>query len=135
IILLHQVKFLYPKYQRELEEILLDEARQYVIKQCSSCLNNWTKIAPYRLSNDENVTSISDAGVRVLSIAYSTDPDDVSYGVILSSEGQVMDFIRLPNLMLRENYSADNRIKKEKDFEAIRKCIKERVPDVICIVM
>ncbi|CAF1187488.1 unnamed protein product [Rotaria sordida] len=126
-------KFLYPKFQRELEEILLDEARQYVNKQCSVCLNDWIKIAPYRLSNDENVTSISDAGVRVLSIAYSTDPDDVSYAVILSSEGQVMDFIRLPNLMLKENYSTDNRIKKEKDFEAIRTFIKQRVPDVICI--
>ncbi|CAF1045570.1 unnamed protein product [Rotaria sp. Silwood1] len=126
-------KFLYPKFQRELEEILLDESRQYVIKQCSTCLNNWIKIAPYRLSNDENVTSISDAGVRVLSIAYSTDPDDVSFAVILSSEGQVLDFIRLPNLMLRENYSADNRLKKNKDLDILRKFIKERVPDVICI--
>jgi transcription elongation factor SPT6 len=126
-------KFLYPKFQRELEEILLDEARQYVIKQCSNCLNDWIKVAPFRLSNDENVTSISDAGVRVLSIAYSTDPDDVSYAVILSSEGQVMDFIRLPNLMLRDNYSTDNRIKKDKDFEAIRSFIKQRLPDVICI--
>ena len=44
-----------------------------------------------------------------------------------------MDFIRLPNLMLRENYSADNRIKKDKDFEAIKTFIKQRVPDVICI--
>ncbi|CAF4984242.1 unnamed protein product, partial [Rotaria magnacalcarata] len=126
-------KFLYPKFQRELEETLLDEARQYVIKQCSNCLNDWLKVAPYRLSNDENVTSISDVGVRVLSITYSTDPDDASYAVILSSEGQVMDFIRLPNLMLRENYSADNRIKKDKDFEAIRTFISQRVPDVICI--
>ncbi|CAF3525255.1 unnamed protein product [Rotaria socialis] len=126
-------KFLYPKFQRELEETLLDEARQYVIKQCSNCLNDWLKMAPYRLSNDENVTSISDVGVRVLSITYSTDPDDASYAVILSSEGQVMDFIRLPNLMLRENYSADNRIKKDKDFEAIRTFISQRVPDVICI--
>ena len=126
-------KFLYPKFQRELEEILLDEARQYVIKQCSSCLQDWLKIAPYRLSNDENVTSISDAGVRVLSISYSTDPDDVSYAVILSSDGQVMDFIRLPNLMLRDNHSTDNRIKKDKDFEAIRTFIKQRLPDVICI--
>jgi len=126
-------KFLYPKFQRELEEILLDESRQYIIKQCSTCLYDWIKIAPYRLSNDENVTSISDAGVRVLSIAYSTDPDDVSYAVILSSDGQVMDFIRLPNLMLRDNYSTDNRIKKDKDFESIRTFIKQRLPDVICI--
>jgi len=126
-------KFLYPKFQRELEETLLDEARQYVIKQCSSRLHEWIKIAPYRLSNDENVTSISDAGVRVLSIVYSTDPDDVSFAVILSSEGQVMDFIRLPNLMLRENYSTDNRLKKEKDLQAIKTFIIQRVPDVICI--
>ncbi|CAF1686529.1 unnamed protein product, partial [Adineta ricciae] len=126
-------KFLYPKFQRELEEILLDEAKQYVMKQCSKCLNDWIKMAPYRLSNDENVTSISDAGVRVLSISYSTDPDDVSFAVILSSEGQVMDFIRLPNIMLRDNYSPENRTKKDKDFDAIREFIKQRVPDVICI--
>jgi transcription elongation factor SPT6 len=126
-------KFLYPKFQRELEEALLDESRQYVIKQCSTRLHDWIKIAPYRLSNDENVTSISDAGVRVLSIVYSTDPDDVSFAVILSSEGQVMDFIRLPNLMLRENYSTDNRLKKDKDFQAIKAFIIQRVPDVICI--
>jgi transcription elongation factor SPT6 len=126
-------KFLYPKFQRELEEILLEESRQYVMKKCSICLHDWIKIAPYRLSNDENVTSISDAGVRVLSITYSTDPDDVSFAVILSAEGQVMDFIRLPNLMLRENYSADNRLKKDKDLQAIRTFIIQRVPDVICI--
>ena len=126
-------KFLYPKFQRELEETLLEEAKEYVTKQCSNTLNDWIKIAPFRLSNDENVTSISDAGVRVLSIAYSTDPDDVSYAVILSVEGQVMDFIRLPNLMLRDHYSADNRMKKDKDFEAIRTFIKQRVPDVVCI--
>ncbi|UJR26928.1 hypothetical protein I4U23_008237 [Adineta vaga] len=126
-------KFLYPKFQREIEEILLDEAKQYVIKQCSKSLNDLIKVAPFRLSNDENITSISDAGVRVLSIAYSTDLDDVSYAVILSSEGQVMDFIRLPNLMLRDHYSPDNRMKKDKDFEAIQTFIKQRVPDVICI--
>jgi transcription elongation factor SPT6 len=126
-------KFLYPKFQREVEETLLEEAKDYVMKQCSNTLNDWIKIAPYRLSNDENVTSISDAGVRVMSIAYSTDPDDVSFAVILSSEGQVMDFIRLPNLMLRDHYSTDNRMKKDKDFEAIRAFIKQRVPDVICI--
>lgn len=126
-------KFLYPKLQRELEEILLDEARQYVTKQCSSCLYDWLKVAPYRLSNDENVTSISEVGVRVLSIAYATDPDDVSFAVILNNEGQVMDFIRLPNLMLRENQSADNRIKKNKDLEALRTFMQQRVPEVICI--
>ena len=126
-------KFLHPKFQREIEEILLDEARQYVLKQCSSRLHDWIKIAPYRLSNDENVTSISDAGVRVLSIVYATDPDDVSFAVILSSEGQVMDFIRLPNLMLRDTYSTDNRLKKDKDFQALQAFILQRVPDVVCI--
>lgn len=126
-------KFLYPKFQRELEEVLLDEAKQYVIRQCSDRLNQWIKVAPFRLSNDENVTSISDAGVRVLSIAYSTDLEDVSYAVVLNAEGQVMDFIRLPHMMLRERYSADNAIKKEEDMKAIRAFIKQRVPDVICI--
>lgn len=126
-------KFLYPKFQLELQETLLDEARQYVIKQCGNCLANWIKVAPFRLANDENVTSTSEVGLRVLSITYSTDPDDVSYAVILSAEGQVMDFIRLPNLMLRDNHSADNRIKKNKDFEAIETFIKSRIPEVICI--
>ena len=126
-------KFLYPKFQRELEEVLLDEAKQHVIRQCSRCLYDWIKIAPYRLSDDENLTSVSDIGVRVVSIAYSTDSDDVSYAVILNSDGQLMDFIRLPNLMLRENYSTDNRIKKDKDFQAIQTFIAQRVPDVICI--
>ena len=126
-------KFLYPKFQRELEEVLLDESKQYVIRQCSDRLNQWIKVAPFRLSNDENVTSISDAGVRVLSIAYSTDLECVSYAVVLNAEGQVMDFIRLPNLMLRERFSADNAIKKEEDMKAIRSFIQQRVPDVICI--
>lgn len=126
-------KFLYPKFQRELEEILLEESRQYVIKKCSSSLYDWIKIAPYRLSNDENVTSISDSGVCVLSITYSTDPDDVSFAVALNPDGQVLDFVRLPNLMLRENYSTDNRIKKDKDFDSIRTIIQQRQPDVVCI--
>ena len=126
-------KFLYPKFQRELEETLLDEARQYVTKQCVERLNELIKVAPFRLSNDENVTSISDAGVRVLSLAYSTDSDDASYAVVLNSEGQVMDFIRLANLMLRERFSADNRLKKEKDLQAIRALIVKRLPDVVCI--
>lgn len=126
-------KFLFPKFQRELEETLLDEARQYVMKECSSQLFDWIKIAPYRLSNDENVTSTSDVGLRVLSIVYATDPDDVSFAVILSSEGQVMDFIRLPNLMLRDQYSTDNRLKKDKDFQTLQTFIVQRVPDVICI--
>ena len=126
-------KFLYPKCQRELEEILLDEARHFVIKECSNQLYDWIKVAPYRLSNDENVTSISDVGLRVLSIVYATDPDDVSFAVILNAEGQVMDFLRLPNLMLRDQYSTDNRLKKDKDFQALQTFIIQRVPDVICI--
>lgn len=126
-------KFLYPKFQRELEEILLDEARQHVSKQCVERLNELIKVAPFRMSNDENVTSISDAGVRVLSLAYSTDPEDASYAVVLNAEGQVLDFIRLPNLMLRERFSPDNRIKKEKDLQAIRALIIKRLPDVVCI--
>lgn len=126
-------KFLFPKFQNELEEILLEEAKLNILRSCAKTLAEWIKVAPYRVSDDENVTSVSDVGVELVSIAYATDHEEVSFAVALDANGKLLSHIRLPNLMIRNRGSKESQSKRDEDFRALENFFDQYKPKVVCL--
>ncbi|GIX89466.1 transcription elongation factor SPT6 [Caerostris darwini] len=130
------IKILYPTFQKELRIRLLNEAKEGVIKACCRKLYNWLKVAPYQVDpqvEDEDDFDIRE-GVRVLSIAYSTDRDVPAFCALLDGDGEVVEYLRLPYLLKRKtSWREDERNSKEKDLNSLRKTIFSKKPHVVVV--
>ncbi|CAG9102905.1 hypothetical protein JYU34_005682 [Plutella xylostella] len=127
-------KIVMPELRRELNAVLLQESKEYVLKCCRRKLYDWLKVAPYESRIDDDEEWDASNGLRVLSIAYVPDRQHSAFACLIAAGGEVVDHLRLPHLLYRRN-SSDHmeRINKEADMTALRRFILRKKPHVIVI--
>ncbi|XP_060803163.1 transcription elongation factor SPT6 [Amyelois transitella] len=129
-------KFVMPELRRELNAVLLQESKEYVLKCCRRKLYDWLKVAPYesRVSDDDDEEWDASNGLRVLSIAYVPDRQHSAFACVIAGGGEVADHLRLPHLLCRRNaWDAAERQNKQADLTALRRFILRKKPHVIVI--
>ncbi|XP_050557944.1 transcription elongation factor SPT6 [Spodoptera frugiperda] len=129
-------KIVMPELRRELQAVLLQESKEYVLKCCRRRLYDWLKVAPYesRVSDDDDEEWSDSNGLRVLSIAYVPDRQHSAFACVVGAGGELADHLRLPHLLCRRNaWDARERQNKEADMNALRRFILRKKPHVIVI--
>lgn len=129
-------KWVLPDLRKELHSILLNEAKEHVMKVCTRKLTNWIKIAPYTVNfpDEDEYDWDTSKGVRVMGLAYVPDYSQAAFSAIVHSDGEVTDHLRLPHLMKRKNaFHEDERLLKESDLLATINFIRSKKPHVIVI--
>ncbi|VDD93440.1 unnamed protein product [Enterobius vermicularis] len=130
-------QFLLPGLEMEAHERLMEEAREYVIKQCTQNLYERIKTATYRAFGDDEGDLHDDDlgdGARIMSICYPEDRDQASFCVIIDQDGQAIDHLRLTHLKksLRSKRLNEADLKQQ-DLNYLRKFVDKRRPHVIAI--
>ncbi|GIY82998.1 transcription elongation factor SPT6 [Caerostris extrusa] len=118
------IKILYPTFQRNFEYA------------CCRKLYNWLKVAPYQVDpqvEDEDDFDIRE-GVRVLSIAYSTERDVPAFCALLDGDGEVVEYFTSTLFVeTKTSWREDERNSKEKDLNSLRKTIFSKKPHVVVV--
>ena len=78
-----------PALEREFHEKMLQESREYVLRYCSFNMAERIKNGGYDSYSkkikypEEDEEEINHPGTRIMAIAYSTDPLEAAFGVII----------------------------------------------------
>lgn len=130
-------KMVLPDLRKELDSILLAEAKEYVSEACARKIRDWIKIAPYEAADifDENDYEWETSkGIRVMGLAYVPDFSQAAFGVIVNHDGEVTDYLRLPHILKRKNSNnKDDKTLKENDLENLAEFLRNKKPHVIAI--
>lgn len=129
-------KMVMPDMRKELKSILLNEAKEYVLKACTQKLYNWIKVAPYtaNFADEDDDDWDTTKGVRVLGLAYHEDLTQAGFCAMVNPDGEVTDYLRLPNILRKKNaYNPADKKLKEADLLAISNFIRNKKPHVIAI--
>ena len=131
-------KLLFPILESELRDKLLKEAQDCVIREAVCNLHTLINIQPW-LPNSVNTQMMDDegdyeVGARVISIAYSDDPNEPSFAVYLDKNGVPKDYLRLPNMMRTRKESELETKLREQDFSALSEFFQRVRPHtaVVC---
>ncbi|KAF7990730.1 hypothetical protein HCN44_000535 [Aphidius gifuensis] len=94
-----------PSLKNELKSVLIDEAKEHVMRACCKKLYDWIKIAPYKCDNsifdgDDWDTS---CGLRVMTISYVPDQTQAGFACIVTPNGDCTDYLKLPHVLKRED--------------------------------
>ncbi|XP_055550196.1 transcription elongation factor SPT6 [Wyeomyia smithii] len=130
-------KMILPELGRELQSILLEESKDAVLKVCCRKLYNWIKVAPYSpafdIEDDDYEWDIS-RGIRVMGVAYVPDLSQAAFAAIITTDGEVSDYLRIPHLLKRKNtHREDEKKLKESDLQSIIDFVRNKKPHVIVI--
>ncbi|CAM9309709.1 unnamed protein product, partial [Lampetra planeri] len=151
-------QFLYPQMARETQRRLLAEARTCVAKSCFRRLDAALRVAPFRPElqqqqqrqqrqqqrqddddDDDDFPESGEAGaqgkgLRVLGVAYSPERDTPVFCALVSGDGEVTDFLRLPHFMKRRNaWRETHRDLKVADIESLKKFLLNKKPQVVVV--
>lgn len=129
-------KMVFPDMRKELKSIMLNESKEFVLKACTQKLYSWLKVAPYTVnfSDEDDYDWETNKGVRVLGLAYDEDMTQAGFCVLVNPDGEVTDYLRLPNILRRKNaYNVSEKKLKEADLLAITNFIRSKKPHVIAI--
>ena len=129
-------KMLYPMLRKELRIKLTTEAKEGVLRKCKEKLYDWIKIGKYsvKFEDEDEDEWDSSKGCRVMGIVYENDRDIAAYAVVISCEGEVIQFIKLDNITKgNRNPESDDSIKKQNDLETLKKFIVKNRPHVVAI--
>jgi transcription elongation factor SPT6 len=128
---------LFPMLRKELRLKLSREAKDGVIRACRDKLGDWIKVGRCTVTFEEEDEDDWDSshGCRVLGIMYENDVDVASYGVLITHEGEVGDFIKMEHLLKRSRNEYNEKEAREKmsDMDALRDFIRQKRPH--CIVV
>ncbi|XP_053981515.1 transcription elongation factor SPT6-like [Hylaeus volcanicus] len=125
-----------PHLKKELRSILTVEAKECVMKACCRKMYNWIKIAPYscRFPEEEDEDWNTSKGIRVMGLAYVSDPSVSAFACIIAPDGECTDYLRLSHLLKRKNSFRENeKMMKEADLLAIKNFIATKKPHVIVV--
>lgn len=131
-------KFLLPTYEKELRVKLNQECDSKILKTCGQKFFDWLKIAPYvplsQFEDDEDFELRN--GLKVMGFSSPADPGAPSFAVIIDNEGEVLEHVRLPNLLVRKRRDRMNAVEKEnqtRDRIKFKQFIMHRKPHVIAL--
>ena len=131
-------KFLYPQLEKELKSKLIQECQEQCVKASCKKLFNWLKVAPYRIENTQ-ITEDEDFdlrdGIRVMGLAFTPTNESPTFAAVLDADGIVIEFIRLPYLLLkRHEYATEQeRTLREQDRNKLKQFILNKKPHVIAV--
>ena len=129
-------KMVLPVLREELHSILLNEAKDHVMKMCCRKLFHWIKAAPYNVNfpDEDEYERDTSKGVRVMGLAFVPDFSQAAFAAIASPDGDITDHLPLPHLLKRKNsYREDERLLKEADLLAMTNFVRNKKPHVIVI--
>lgn len=120
-------KMVLPEMRKELKSILLNEAKEAVMRACCERLREWIKVAPYSVNfaDDEDDEWDTSKGLRIMGIAYDDDPSVAAFCAMINPDGEVTDYQRLSNLTRRQRKTADT--------EVLTNFLRTKKPHVIAI--
>lgn len=126
-----------PELRKELKTVLLNEAKQFVLKSCCMKLANWLKVSPYRpdIADEYMYDDWSyNKGIRAMGIAYVPDYSQAAFCAITTVEGDVSDYLRLPHILKRKNSNrSDEKNLKLSDLKNLKEFIQNKKPHIIAI--
>ncbi|XP_068143543.1 transcription elongation factor SPT6 [Drosophila tropicalis] len=130
-------KWVIPDLIKELRATLHEEAQQFVLRSCTAKLYKWLKVAPYKpefpqdYSYDEWSTL---RGIRTLALAYDPDQSVAAFCAVTTVEGDISDYLRLPNILKRKNsHSSEEKAQKLADLRKLSDFIKMKKPHIVVI--
>ena len=129
-------KMVLPDMRKELKSILLNEAKEAVLKLCCRKMYNWIKTAPYTcdFTEEDDYEWDSSKGLRVMGLAYTPDYSQAAFCALTGPDGDVTDYLRIPHILKRKNsFRSDEKAMKEADLLALKNFIRNKKPHVICI--
>lgn len=130
-------KMILPDLRREVQSILLEEAKEAVLKICCRKLYNWIKVAPFNPAfdaDDDDYDWDYSRGIRVMGVAYVPDYSQAAFAAIIAPDGEVTDYLRIPHMMKRKNtFREDEKSLKEGDLQAVTDFIRSKKPHVIVV--
>lgn len=129
-------KMVLPDMRKELKSILINEAKESVLRQCCRKLHNWIKTAPYTVdfTEEDDFDWDSSKGVRAMGLAYVPDHTQAAFCAVTNADGEFTDFLRVPHILKRKNsYHPDEKTLKEADLLAMKNFIRAKKPHVIVI--
>uniref|UniRef100_A0A336LY91 Transcription elongation factor SPT6 n=1 Tax=Culicoides sonorensis TaxID=179676 RepID=A0A336LY91_CULSO len=129
-------KMVLPDLRKELHAILLNEAKEHVLKACCKKLYNWIKIAPYTVNfqDEDEYDWDTSKGVRVMGVAYVPDYSQAAFCAIAAPDGDITDYLRVPHLLKRKNaHREDERELKQNDLDSLTDFIRNKKPHVIVV--
>lgn len=130
-------KMIFPDLRRELQSILLEESKDAVLKICCRKMYNWIKVAPYKPAfevDDDDYDWDPSRGIRVMGVSYVPDYTQAAFAAIISPEGDVTDYLRIPHILKRKNtFRQEEKVLKESDMQSITEFIRNKKPHVIAI--
>ncbi|KAL1401240.1 hypothetical protein pipiens_006766 [Culex pipiens pipiens] len=98
---------------------------------------NWIKVAPYKPAfevDDDDYDWDHSRGTRVMGVGYVPDYSQAAFAAIISPEGDVTDYLRIPHLLKRKNtFRQEEKALKESDMQSITDFIRNKKPHVIAI--
>ncbi|XP_030381643.1 transcription elongation factor SPT6 [Scaptodrosophila lebanonensis] len=130
-------KWVIPDLIKELRATLHDEAQQFVLRSCTAKLYKWLKVAPYKpeFPQDYNYDEWSTLrGIRALGLAYDPDQSVAAFCAVTTIEGDISDYLRLPNLLKRKNsHNAEEKALKLADLCKLSDFIRSKKPHIVVI--
>ena len=130
-------KILYPMIRMELKNRLSREAKDNIINKCRSTLYDWLKVGKFTIDFEEEEDEDdwgSKEGCRIMAIMYENDLNVAAYGVMITTEGEVSQFIKLEHILKRKNsWNEAEREAKENDMELLKRFIQNHRPH--CVVV
>lgn len=129
-------KMVLPDLRKELRTILVNEAKDFVLKSCCKKLSNWLKVAPYsvKFPDEDDYDWDTSKGIRAMGLAYVPDHSQAAFAVITAPDGDVTDYLKIPHLLKRRmSYRQDEKIMKEAEIENMKNFIRNKKPHVIAI--
>ncbi|EDX17242.1 GD16791 [Drosophila simulans] len=130
-------KWVIPDLIKELRSTLHEEAQQFVLRSCTGKLYKWLKVAPYKpqLPADFGYEEWSTLrGIRVLGLAYDPDHSVAAFCAVTTVEGDISDYLRLPNILKRKNsYNLEEKAQKMADLRKLSDFIKMKKPHIVVI--
>ena len=129
-------KILYPMLRVELRNKLTREAKDAVLHQIKAKVFNWLKVGKYNVNFDDEDEDEwgSQEGCRIMAVMYENDLEVSAYAVMISTDGEVLGYLKLDHLLKRKNsWNESEREAKESDLALIKKFISTRRPH--CIVV
>ncbi|KAH7696935.1 SH2 domain-containing protein, partial [Aphelenchoides avenae] len=128
-----------PVLEREAHERLLEEARGHVMRAISQRVMARVAQAPYRReftyrNEVEEEGEPEEATVRIMGLAYSTDPKEASFAAVIDQDGTMKrdEYQRLPNFFMKANRNNPTH-PKTRDMEMLRDFIVKTQPHVIAL--
>ncbi|KAG5681165.1 hypothetical protein PVAND_010625 [Polypedilum vanderplanki] len=130
-------KMVLPDLRKELDAILLAEAKDYVSECCGKKIRDWIQVAPYDVGDifDENDFEWETSkGIRVMGLAFVPDFSQAAFCVIVNHDGDVTDYLRLPHILKRKNSNnKDDKSLKESDLDNLAEFMRNKKPHVVAI--